>query len=109
MRVNQTGNNPVQSAEASNAQKTSRAAAAKSKRGDQALAAGTADAGSANATISAKGKEFARAKEVAGEAPDIREAKIAELRRRIAEGRYETNAEKIADRMVDEHLSAGIG
>lgn len=104
MRVNQPGNNSVQSAEASNAQKTSRAgkaAQAQSAKKNQA----TDVSGSVNAEISTKGKDMAKAKAVAGQAPDVREAKIAELRQRIAEGKYNVKPDAIADKLVDEHLS----
>lgn len=58
----------------------------------------------ANTEISAKAKEFARAKEVASSAPDVREEKIAELKRRISAGKYQIDADAVADRMVDDHL-----
>jgi negative regulator of flagellin synthesis FlgM len=57
--------------------------------------------------ISARGKEFARAKEVASGAPDVREEKIAELKRRIEAGHYHVDADKIADKLVDDHLAMG--
>jgi negative regulator of flagellin synthesis FlgM len=109
MRVNQSGNNPVQGAEVSNAAKTERAQKAQAKRGAQ-QAGGAAAAEGAKAQISTKGKEFARAKEVATSAPDVREERIAELKRRIAAGKYQVDANAVADRMVDEHLkTAGPG
>lgn len=109
MRVSQTGNNPVQSSELSSAKNAGKAAAteAAAKKGKTAETSGSNDSAAvdgANATISSKAKEFAKAKEVATQAPDVREEKIAELKRRIAEGKYKVNSEAIADRMVDEHL-----
>jgi negative regulator of flagellin synthesis FlgM len=59
--------------------------------------------------ISTKGKDFSKAKAVAANAPDVREEKIAELKKRIAGGKYEVDANKVASKMVDEHLSSGIG
>ena len=39
-----------------------------------------------------------------------REAKIAELRKRIAEGSYHVDSKAVADRMVDDHMKmADIG
>src|SRR5687767_5070999 len=79
MRVSNT---QVQGADVSTAKKT--ANAAKTEAGDKAArAAKAATAGAtdgAKAEISAKGKDFARAREVAENTPEIREAKIAELK-----------------------------
>ncbi len=107
MRVNQTGTNPAQSAEVSGARKTDRSQeeqAAKKKGAAQ-------EAGSAATTdISSRGKDAAKAKAAASSAPDVREEKIAELRKKIAAGKYQVDAGAVADRLVDEHIkTAGIG
>lgn len=109
MRVNQTGSNSVQNADASSsAKKTGRAGKAEGaqKTGGASQAAA---AGDVNSDISSKGKEFAKAKAVAAETPDVREEKIAELKRRIAAGKYKVDADAVAGKMVDEHLKTGIG
>jgi negative regulator of flagellin synthesis FlgM len=109
MRVSQSGNNSQTSEVASRVKVTH----AHNKHGEKASEASSSSkavaTGDANTEISAKGKEFAKAKAVAHEAPDVREEKIAALKARIAEGRYKIDADAIADRMVDEHLKAGIG
>ena len=63
----------------------------------------------ANPEISARGRELAQAKEVASGAPDVREEKIAKLKEMISAGKYKVDSSAVADRMVDEHLSSGIG
>ena len=63
---------------------------------------------SAKPEISEKAKDAAKAKAIAAQAPDVREAKIAELKKRIAEGKYQVNPEALADRMVDEHLKTNL-
>lgn len=97
--------------------------ASASKKAEQAKAAGKATEAKktqANAPaeisdavktdISPKAKEMAEAKAVASAAPDIREAKIAELKQRIANKQYNVKPEDVADRMVNEHLQTrGIG
>jgi negative regulator of flagellin synthesis FlgM len=109
MRVSQSGNNPVQSAEVSGSQHTKAAAHAKhTKKAGNAAQSVTTDSGDANATISSKGKELAQAKSVATNAADIREEKIAELKRRIAAGKYNVDSNAVADRLVDDHLKTGI-
>jgi negative regulator of flagellin synthesis FlgM len=111
MRVSQSGNNPVQSTETSGTRNTTRTQASTpaKKTENAAAAAKTRDIGGASAEISSRGKEMARAKEVAASAPDVREEKIAELRRRIAEGKYQTDPEAIADRMLKDHVEmAGV-
>lgn len=108
MRVSQSGNSPVQGSEVQDAKKSGRAALARdaeeAKKADRSGAAG-----SAKTEISSKAKDMAKAKAAADQAPDVREEKIAELRKRIASGNYNADPDAIADRMVNEHLSAGIG
>lgn len=110
MRVNPAANNPVQSSELSSTKQTARSGKTQ-KPGEKSSATestATAADGS-SATISARAKEFSKAKEVAGNAPDVREEKIAELKRRISAGKYSVDADAVADRMVDDHLKTGIG
>ena len=116
MRVSQSGSNPVQGSEISQAGKAK--AANKTEKTEQAAkAAESAKASSADSVksdISSRGKELAKdmakAKEVANSAPDVREEKVAELKRRIAAGKYNVSPEAIADKMVDEHLrTADLG
>lgn len=59
---------------------------------------------SANAEISSRAKDMARAKQLASEAPDVREAKIAELKERIQNKNYNVSADAIADKLVDDHI-----
>lgn len=112
MRVSPSGNNSVQSTETSSAKQTGRAAGthnAKKTQGETETSSARSTEGT-NATISDRGRELAQAKHVASSAPDVREAKIQELRERIAAGKYNVDHEKVADRMVDEHLKmSGIG
>jgi flagellar biosynthesis anti-sigma factor FlgM len=44
---------------------------------------------------------------VASSAPDVREERIAELKRRIQSGSYQMDPNAIADKMVTEHLKTG--
>src|SRR6185437_6438761 len=82
----------------------------KSEQGAESKqAASTSVDGDAKPEISAKGRELAHAKHVATNAPDIREEKIAKLKEMINAGKYKVDAHAVADRMVDEHLSSGIG
>ena len=107
MRINQAGN-PVQGAETSAAKRAGKASAA--QEGKQAeKKASTSLSDSVKPEISARGKEMAQAKAIASQAPDVREEKIAELKRRISAGAYEVDADAVADRMVDDHLKTGIG
>lgn len=108
MRVSQPGNRPVQNSEVSSTRQTAQAAAAKKNEKTKEGSAPVATDG-ATATISARAREMAQAKDVASSTPDIREEKIAELKRRIAAGQYKINPEAIADRMVDDHLKTNIG
>ncbi len=62
-------------------------------------------ADSAKTEISSRAKDMGKAKRVAEDAPDVREAKVAELKRKIADKEYQVSAEAIADRMVDDHIA----
>lgn len=59
--------------------------------------------------ISEKARTMAKAKAMAKNAPDVREQKIAELKKRIASGAYKVDAEAVADRLVDDHLQMPSG
>jgi negative regulator of flagellin synthesis FlgM len=106
MRVTNQPGSPASNAEIQNSKKTERSAQV---RKESAGAERAADKGGAQASISAKAKDFVQARSIASDAPDIREEKIAELKRRIASGGYKVDADEIADRMVDEHIKSGIG
>ena len=59
---------------------------------------------STNTEISSKAKDMAKAKQIATDAPDVREAKIAELKERIQNKKYNVGADAIADKLVDDHI-----
>lgn len=48
---------------------------------------------------------MAKAKEIAGQPMSVDEAKVARLQKMIDEGKYKVDADSVADRLVDEHLS----
>ena len=108
MRINQPGNNPLQGTD-STKKSDATARATQTKKSDDASATDDvkAIAGTATAEISSRGKEAAKAMATAKDAPDVREAKIAELRQRISEGKYNVKPDDIADRMVDDHITMG--
>lgn len=56
-------------------------------------------------TISPKARDAAKAKQIAKSAPDVNEEKVARLKAAIESGAYRVDADKVADRLVDEHLS----
>lgn len=93
--------NSVQNAQTTSTQKLDKSGkAARTGRSGEAAAV-TSDA---SAEISSKAREMSLANEVASSAPDVRADKIAELKKRIANKEYNINPDKIADRLVDEHL-----
>ncbi len=109
MRVTQSPNPSIQSTQTSqseSAKKSEQTQKARSRSATEVYkdAAGTA-AGSAKTDISAKGRELATARSVATSTPDVREDRVAELKKRIAEGKYEVDSNRIADKLVNEHMS----
>lgn len=104
MRVTDSGNSSqVSNADVSRV-KVTRAPGKTDKSGEAAAPAKTDSSGAVNAEISTKAKELAKAKAVASQAPDVREDKIAALKAKIAEGKYNVDADAVADRLVDDHL-----
>lgn len=110
MRVSQSGNNP-QTSEVSSRVKVTHSQNKKGEKAQDTSASAHAEStGDANTEISSKGREFAQAKAVANDAPDVREEKVAALKARIAAGKYGVDADAVADRMVDDHIKMhGIG
>src|SRR4051812_11136549 len=110
MRVSAPTNNQSSEIKSTRgSQQAASAQAAKKKPGEASESKAVDTSGSVNAQISSKARDAAKVKDVAANAPDVREEKIAELKRRIADGKYGVNAEAVADRMVDDHLRTGIG
>lgn len=106
MRVNPNVNQNIQSTQTEQAKKSDSAAkTAKASQLAQIEKNQGTSAADTKASISAKGKEFAQAHAVAKAAPDVREDRIAALKKQIQEGKYEVDANKIADRMVGEHMA----
>jgi negative regulator of flagellin synthesis FlgM len=103
MKVNEPNAGAIQNSETAGAKQSKRT----SKSGGSSVEKNGAEKNSvsgAKAEISPRGKEFARAKEAASNAPDIREDRVQALKQKIADGKYNIDAHGIADRMVDEHM-----
>ena len=61
--------------------------------------------GSANVNVSERAQMMSKAKEIASSPMTVDEAKVARLQKMIDEGTYKVDADKIADRLVEEHLT----
>jgi negative regulator of flagellin synthesis FlgM len=113
MRITNNGSNPLSNPAAQDARSSETSRAYSSGRADGARRPERAESTSSESAIkpdiSARAREFSKAKEIATGAPDVREEKIAELKRRIAEGKYSVDGDKVADRMVNDHMHMGIG
>ena len=59
---------------------------------------------SSKSEISSRAKDMAKAKQIAADTPDVREAKIAALREQINNKTYNVSADAIADKLVDDHI-----
>lgn len=60
---------------------------------------------SAKVDVSDRAQMMQKAKEIASRPDGIDEAKVARLQKLIDEGKYNVDAQSIADRLVDEHLT----
>ena len=54
--------------------------------------------------LSPKAKKMQEAKRILGTIPDIREEKVAQIRKQIEDGTYQIDSQKIAEKMVTESL-----
>ncbi len=95
------GSSGIQSSDAKKLEKT-KVSAYENKSGSSTPATQNS---SVNAEISSKAKDMAKAKQVAADTPDVREAKIAALKEQIQNKKYNVGADAIADKLVDDHLS----
>lgn len=88
--------------------------ASEAKKNQQTKKSGYESAGTApsdtlkNASVktdvSDRAKDMARAKQLASDAPDVREDKIREIKEKIQNKQYSVKASDIADRLVDDHI-----
>jgi len=110
MRVDQSTSNAVQSGEVHGAKGAKKAHGTKGAGRAEAPSESHGAQPAANAEVSDKARDMAAAKAAANEAPDTRDDRIAELKARIAGGKYNVDPHAVADRMVDEHIRmSGIG
>ena len=89
-----TGNTTVQKAKGTQSEADAKKIKAKSQEGDYSV------------NLSGKAKEMqearAKALDIARNTPDIREDKVAELKRKIESGDYKVSSENIADGILRE-------
>lgn len=60
---------------------------------------------SSKLNLSDRAQMMQKAKDIASEPMGVDEARVARLQKMIDEGKYKIDADAIADRLVDEHLS----
>ena len=76
----------------------------KNKDGPAAEKADNTAAKTDTVVISDAAKRIQEARALLDEIPDVREDKVADLRKQIQNGTYEINAEKTAEKLLKEHL-----
>lgn len=86
------------------AAKTAKAENKKASGGSQALGDLAGNSNSAKVVVSDRAQMMQRAKDIAS-STNVDEAKVARLQKMIDEGKYKVDADAIADRLVDEHMS----
>ena len=60
---------------------------------------------SANVNVSERAQMMQKAKDIASSPMTVDEAKVARLQKMIDDGKYKVDADSIADRLVEEHLT----
>lgn len=93
-------NNPLQTGNAASSR--NRAAAATPAADAKAPAAATGDnkAASGNVVLSPEAQRLTRLQDTIGQLPDVNSERVAALKQAIAEGKFEINAERIAENML---------
>ena len=104
MRINPTSSSPVQANDAGSAKKSEKLSKASAYEKGAESAAVSKKTDSTSTEISSKAKEMAKAQQLATDAPDVRESKIAALREQIQNKKYNVSASDISDRLVDDHI-----
>lgn len=104
MKVNPSTTQSAQSSETSSSKKASRSSAA-SESSSANRSSKLSD--SYKAELSDRAREMSHAKAAANSTPDVREDRVAALKRKIADGSYNVDADAIAEKMFDEHMSTG--
>lgn len=104
MRVNNGVSQQIQSGQTEGLKKTEHSAKVDRARQAEEAARSRGVPGH-GAEISDKAKDFAKAHAVAAATPDVREDRIAELKKRIAAGDYKIDSDKIAEKMIGEHAA----
>jgi negative regulator of flagellin synthesis FlgM len=67
------------------------------------MLSGMGESSSAKVKLSERATDMKKVREIVDSQPDVDEAKIAKFKNLINSGQYKVNAEKVADKMVDEH------
>lgn len=107
MKVNQTGSKPTQSTDVSSSKQMDQSSRAQNTKKNEKVNSTESEVQAnphARTEISSRGKELAQAKSIALDTPDVREDRVADLKKRIADGSYKINSSAIADRMLEDHL-----
>jgi negative regulator of flagellin synthesis FlgM len=97
---NKVGNSNLQNVEST---KTGKLSSKLGLHKTGATGSSTGASGSSKVDLSDRAQMMAKAKEIASQ-DTIDEAKVARLQKLIDEGKYQTDAGAIADRLVDEHM-----
>lgn len=105
MRIQSQNKNQVQSSDLkkTNDVKSGEAKAATKNR--EVESASQVNKGDAKPEVSQRAKLASKALAVAKESPDVREGRIAELKKKIGDGSYTVNAEGVADRLIKDHMT----
>lgn len=103
MKINQSLDRANQGNQTESTQKSHRAE--KKSKFDAIKEASRNEAGeSKGPEISGKAREMAHAKQIASSAPEVREDLVADLRQKIASGKYNVSPESVAEKMLQEHM-----
>ena len=102
--INQANSSAIQGSDVTGANSAKKSEKIKTSVYDSKASGSASKSDSVKADISSKAHEMAQAKQIATDAPDVREAKVAALRDQIKNKTYNVSSEAIADKLVNDHL-----
>jgi negative regulator of flagellin synthesis FlgM len=108
MRVNGSGQGTAEKAKGSREADSTRAVGETKTNKKKSVRSDVETGVSDKVSISGKAKDASLAKEVARNAADVNEEKVARLKEQIRSGAYKVDADRVADRLVDEHLASAF-
>lgn len=109
MKINNNTPNHLGNVEKAKAENTQDILSNKAKVGTDSAAGSPRTSSGASVEISDNARLMQKAMQAAKNAPESRADKVQQLKKAILNGSYKVDSQKVADKLVDEHLGTDFG